>query len=71
MAHVGDSPIYLIRKKQICQLTEDHSRVAILLASGQITYQESLDHLDSNILTKSLDSKPRLSDGYVQDFSRF
>lgn len=71
MAHVGDSRIYLIRKKQICQLTEDHSLVAMLLASGEITYQESLDHRDRNILTKSLGSKPRLSDGYVQDLSRF
>ncbi|WP_293060313.1 MULTISPECIES: SpoIIE family protein phosphatase [unclassified Moorena] len=71
VAHVGDSRIYLIRKKQICQLTEDHSLVAMLLASGEITYQESLDHPDSNILTKSLGSKPSLSDGYVQDLSRF
>ncbi|NEO40377.1 MAG: serine/threonine-protein phosphatase [Moorea sp. SIOASIH] len=71
VAHVGDSRIYLIRKEQICQLTEDHSLVAMLLASGEITYQESLDHPDSNILTKALGSQPRLSDGYVQDLSRF
>ncbi|WP_293120802.1 SpoIIE family protein phosphatase [Moorena sp. SIO4G3] len=71
VAHVGDSRIYLIRKEQICQLTEDHSLVAMLLASGEINYEESLDHPDSNILTKSLGSKPSLSDGYVQDLSRF
>ncbi|NEQ15415.1 MAG: serine/threonine-protein phosphatase, partial [Moorea sp. SIO3E2] len=71
VAHVGDSRIYLIRKEQICQLTEDHSLVAMLLASGEITYQESLDHPDSNILTKALGSQPRLSDGYVQDLSHF
>jgi protein phosphatase len=71
VAHVGDSRIYLIRKEQICQLSEDHSLVAMLLASGEITYEESLDHPDSNVLTKSLGSKTRLSDGYVQDLSCF
>ena len=71
LAHVGDSRIYLIRKEHLCQLSEDHSLVATLLASGEITYEESLDHPDSNVLTKSLGSKTRLSNGYVQDLSRF
>ncbi|MGK7877804.1 MAG: PP2C family serine/threonine-protein phosphatase [Xenococcaceae cyanobacterium] len=71
IAHVGDSRIFLLRKGLICQLSEDHSLVAMLLASGQITYEESLEHPDRSILTKSLGSKPRLSEGYVQDLSRF
>ena len=71
IAHVGDSRIFLLRKKQICQLSEDHSMVAMLVASGQITYEESLEHPDRNLLTKSLGSKRKLSEGYVQDLSRF
>lgn len=71
IAHVGDSRIFLLRKRVICQLSEDHSLVAMLLASGQITYEESLDHCDRSVLTKSLGSKPRLSEGYVQTLSRF
>lgn len=71
IAHVGDSRIYLLRKKQICQLSEDHSMVSMLLASGQITYEESLNHPDRNLLTKSLGSKRTLSTGYVQDLSRY
>ena len=70
VAHVGDSRIYLIRQGEIKQLSEDHSLVAMMVASGQITQEESLEHPDRNVLTKSLGSKRRLSDGYVQDLKR-
>jgi len=70
IAHVGDSRIYLLRQGEIRQLSEDHSLVAMLVASGQITPEESLDHPDRNVLTKSIGSKRRLSDGYVQQLSR-
>lgn len=71
VAHVGDSRIYLLRKKQICQLSEDHSMVAMLVANGQMTYEESQVHPDRNVLIRSLGSKRRLSDRYVQDLSLF
>lgn len=71
IAHVGDSRIYLLRNKKLSQVSEDHSMVAMLIASGQITYEESRTHPDRNVLTKSLGSKPRLSDGYIQNLSRF
>ncbi len=71
IAHVGDSRIYLLRKEKITQLSEDHSLVAMLVASGQITPEESQSHPDRNVLIKSLGSKRSLSDGYVQDLSRF
>ena len=70
VAHVGDSRIYLLRQEEIKQLSEDHSLVAMMVASGQITPEESLEHPDRNVLTKSLGSKRRLSDGYVQDLRR-
>jgi PPM family protein phosphatase len=71
IAHVGDSRIFLLRNGQICQLSEDHSLPALLLASGQITYEESLTHPDKNQLTKFIGSKRSLSDAYVQDLSQF
>ncbi len=71
IAHVGDSRIFLLRQGMICQLSEDHSLAAMLLANGQITYEESLDHPDRSTLIRSLGSKIRLSDGYVQDLSYF
>jgi len=70
VAHVGDSRIYLLRQGEIRQLSEDHSLVAMMVASEQITQEESLNHPDRNVLTKSLGSKRGLSDGYVQDLSR-
>ena len=70
VAHVGDSRIYLIRKGEISQLSEDHSFVAMMVASGQITIEESLEHPERNVLTKSLGSKRILPHGYVQDLKR-
>lgn len=70
VAHVGDSRIYLIRQGKIQQLSEDHSLVAMLVANGEITEEESLTHPDRNILLKSIGSKKHLSEGYVQNLSR-
>lgn len=71
VAHVGDSRIFLLRQGQICQLSEDHSLVAMLLNNGQISYQESRNHPDRSVLTKSIGSRRYLSDDYVQDLRVF
>lgn len=66
LAHVGDSRIYLLRQQDIQQLSEDHSLVALLVASGEISLEDSYEHPDRNVLTKSLGSKQQLSRGYIQ-----
>jgi protein phosphatase len=71
IAHVGDSRIYLIRKNMICQLSEDHSLVAMLLANGDITYEESYKHKKRNILTRCIGSKEVLDSSYVQTLQFF
>lgn len=71
IAHVGDSRIYLLRKGMICQLSEDHSLVAMLLNSDQISYEESLNHPDRNVLIKSLGNQPQLNPGHVQNLTYF
>jgi PPM family protein phosphatase len=71
IAHVGDSRIYLIRKNIICQLSEDHSLVAMLLANGDITYEESYKHKKRNVLTKCIGSKDVLDPSYVQTLQSF
>lgn len=71
IAHVGDSRIWLQRKGYVCQLSEDHSMVAMLLASGQISYEETFNYPERGVLTRSLGSKPRLSPGYVQNLQQF
>ncbi len=71
IAHVGDSRIYLIRRKILCQLSEDHSLVATLLADGDITYEESYKHPQRNILTKCIGSKESFNSSYVQTLQAF
>jgi PPM family protein phosphatase len=70
LAHVGDSRIYLLRNGQIQQISEDHSLVAMKVANGEITEEESLTDPERNVLLKSLGSKKSLSDGYVQNLTR-
>lgn len=71
IAHVGDSRIYMIRNNVICQISEDHSLVGMLVANGQITIEESLKHEDRSVLLRSLGSKPHISSEYIQTLERF
>ena len=47
-AHVGDSRLYLIRKKRAISQTRDHSRVRLLVDQGTITEKEAETHPDKN-----------------------
>jgi|GEM_PF-402378 len=69
IAHVGDSRIYLLRQGKIKQLSQDHSLVASLVRSGEITEEESRHHPDRSVLIKSIGSKTPLSNGYVQNLN--
>ncbi|MGK7901537.1 MAG: PP2C family serine/threonine-protein phosphatase [Hormoscilla sp.] len=71
IAHIGDSRIFLLRNHRICQLSEDHSLTAMLLASGEITYEESKRNLNRNVLTKCLGAKRRLGEDFIQYLSQF
>jgi len=52
--HVGDSRIYLIRKEEIEQLTEDHSLVAEMVREGALTEEEAEHHPQRNVITQAL-----------------
>ena len=60
IAHVGDSRAYLIRQGKMEPLTTDHSLVARLVATGQITPEEAAVHPQRNVIYKSLGDKPRV-----------
>jgi protein phosphatase len=60
VAHVGDSRAYLISKKEVEQLTRDHSLVQRLIELGTITYEESLDHPQRNVLYRAIGQAPDL-----------
>jgi protein phosphatase len=56
--HVGDSRAYLIRDGRLEQLTEDHSLVAELVRSGQLSPEEAETHPQRSVITRALGSDP-------------
>lgn len=52
--NVGDSRIYVIRKNERVQLTQDQSLVAQLLRNGEINQEEARNHKQKNVLTMCL-----------------
>ena len=58
LAHVGDSRAYRLRDGQLGQLTRDHSLVAELERSGQITAEAAEHHPQRSIITRALGPEP-------------
>ncbi len=54
IGHVGDSRIYLVRSRQIKQLTTDHSYVQMLVDKGMLTPEEAERHPRKNEITNAL-----------------
>ncbi len=57
-AHVGDSRAYRMRAGELEQLTRDHSLVAELERSGQITPEAAEHHPQRSIITRALGPEP-------------
>ena len=58
IAQVGDSRAYRVRGGEIEQLTHDHSLIAAMVDSGQITEDEARNHPSRSIITRALGSDP-------------
>ncbi len=54
VAHVGDSRVYLMRGGALKPLTEDHSLVAELVRSGDLTREQAAEHPQKNLITRAL-----------------
>ena len=58
LAHVGDSRAYVLRRGQLEQLTSDHSLVAELERSGQLSPEAAENHPQRSIITRALGPEP-------------
>jgi serine/threonine protein phosphatase PrpC len=58
LGHVGDSRAYLLRDDKLEQLTKDHSLVAELERSGQISAEAAEHHPQRSIITRALGPEP-------------
>jgi protein phosphatase len=56
-AQVGDSRIYMVRDKQVEQLTEDHTLVAWQLKKGIITEEQARVSRQKNVITRAVGSR--------------
>jgi protein phosphatase len=54
VAHVGDSRAYLLRGGSLRPVTEDHSLVAELVRSGDLTRAQAAEHPQKNLITRAL-----------------
>ena len=58
VGHVGDSRAYRLRDGKLQQLTDDHSLVAELERSGQLTPEAAEHHPQRSIITRALGPEP-------------
>lgn len=54
VAWVGDSRGYLFTRGELAQVTRDHSYLEFLIASGQLSPEQAINHPQRNIVTQSV-----------------
>jgi protein phosphatase len=60
IANVGDSRAYLIRARQLTQITQDHSLVAEQVNRGEISPDQARRSHQRNVITQALGTAPEL-----------
>lgn len=54
VAHVGDGRVWLVRDGDVEQVTHDHTVVAALVETGQLTQDEAQSHAHRHVLNRAL-----------------
>lgn len=54
VAHVGDSRLYLARRGDMRQVTEDHSYIGELIKIGSLTKEEAERHPRKHVITRAI-----------------
>lgn len=65
LAHVGDGRVQLVREGRIERLTHDHTLVAALVESGQLTEDEARSHPHRSLINRALVGAPVVADEAV------
>lgn len=53
-AHVGDSRLYRLRKKEFRRMTSDHSLVQEMIDNGYLSHEEAQESTSRNLITRAL-----------------
>ena len=54
IGHIGDSRAYLLRDGALAQLTRDHSLMADMIASGELTPEQAAVHPFRSVITRAV-----------------
>lgn len=54
ITHIGDARVWLVRDGELRQVTHDHTIVAALVESGQLSTEEARSHPHRNLLNRAL-----------------
>ncbi len=57
----GDSRAYLLRERELSQLTRDHSVVESLIGSGQLRREDASNHPQAEVITRAVGAEDELN----------
>lgn len=66
LTHVGDSRAYLLRRRALMQLSNDHTLVGELVEKGELTPREALNHPQRNIITRCVGTNKRVEPDIIR-----